>query len=270
MNRQTGIPQGSHAEWEKKQRLQLKLVRWSITLLCVAVAVVGLLLLILPGMKIKKIEVSGNTVTATSDIIQAAGIQVGDEIFHLTQGEIADNIQRKFPSLGVRVSLGLSKVTITVTERGSSYIAYAGHWFLLDRDLKVVTVSDRESDFQDYPRMVLPAVEQLSVGKQVRFAEDGIDRGYISELTDLLDREGLLSHVTYIDVSEKFHISYVLDGQIRVVLGKLADVELKLEMTAEILSARFEGDAPYVIVDVSDLKRTTYRAMQSPDQLLTY
>ena len=71
-------------------------------------------------------------------------------------------------------------------------------------------------------------------------------------------------------MSEKFHISYVLDGQIRVVLGKLADVELKLEMTAEILSARFEGDAPYVIVDVSDLKRTTYRAMQSPDQLLTY
>lgn len=54
MNRQTGIPQGSHAEWEKKQRLQLKLVRWSITLLCVAVAVVGLLLLILPGMKIKE------------------------------------------------------------------------------------------------------------------------------------------------------------------------------------------------------------------------
>lgn len=270
MNRQTGIPQGNHAEWERKQRLQLKLVRWSITLLCAAVAVVGLLLLILPCMKIKEIEVSGNTVTATSDIIQAAGIQVGDEIFQLTQGEIADNIQRKYPSLGVRVRCGLSRVTITITERGSSYIAYAGHWFLLDRDLKVVTMSDNEADFQDYPRMVLPAVTQLSIGKQVQFAEDGIDRSYITELTELLDREGLLSHVTYMDVSEKFHISYVLDGQIRVVLGKLADVELKLEMTAEILNARFESEAPYVIVDVSDLKRTTYRAMQSPDQLLTY
>lgn len=270
MERRTGIPQGSHAEWEKKQKLQLRLVRWSITLLCAAVAVVGLLLLILPGLKIKEIEVTGNSITPSADIIAAAGIQVGDEIFRLTQGQIADNIQLRYPSLGVSVSCGLSKVTITITERGSSYIAYAGHWFLLDRDLQVVTVSDNEADFADYPKMVMPAVAQLSVGKKVQFAEDGIDRAYIGELVALLEREGLLSHVTYIDVSEKFHISYVLEGQIRVVLGKLSDVELKMEMTEEILSARFENEAPYVIVDVSDLKRTTYRAMQTPDELLTY
>ena len=270
MERRTGIPQGSHAEWEKKQRLQLRLVRWSITLLCAAVAVVGLMLLILPGLKIKEIEVTGNSITPSADIIEAAGIHVGDEIFLRTQGEIADNIQLRYPSLGVSVKRGFSKVTIQITERGSSYIAYAGHWFLLDRDLQVVTMSEREEDFADYPKLMMPAVAQLSVGKPVQFADTGIDRAYIGELIALLEQEGLLSHVSYIDVREKFHISYVLEGQIRVVLGNLSDVKLKMEMTEEILSARFENEAPYAIVDVSDLKRTTYRAMQTPDQLLTY
>ena len=104
----------------------------------------------------------------------------------------------------------------------------------------------------------------------MQFPDDDINRDYITALTNLLDAEGLLSHVTYIDVSEKFHISYVLEGQIRVVVGGLSDMELKLEMAEQILGTRFENDAPYVIVDVSDPKKTTYRSMQTPDQLLTY
>ena len=38
----------------------------------------------------------------------------------------------------------------------------------------------------------------------------------------------------------------------------------------QILGARFENDSPYAIVDVSDLKKTTYRGMQSAELLLSY
>lgn len=260
----------TRAEWVAGRKRQLRLMRWAITALCAAVAVMGLLLLILPSLRIKRITVTGNTTRIEQEIVSAAGIAVGDETFKLSSGQIADNIQAVYPMLGVRVKRGLSEITIEIVEQGSAYIAYAGHWFLLDDDLTVVTVSDDPSDFAVYPRMVLPAVRSLSVGGTVNFYEDGIDRGYIPELIALLREEGLFSHVTYLDVSEKYDLSYVLDGQIRVVLGKLSDVALKLEMTEEILGARFENDEPYVIVDVSDPGRMTYRAMQSPDQLLTY
>lgn len=269
MNERTGVPSGGHTEWKKRKCLQLRLVRAAICLLCAVVAVMGLLLLILPSFRVKRIDVQGNSVTSREEILAAAGVQIGDEIFGVDPGRIADNIQKQYP-VGVRVSKGISTVTIEITERGSAYISYAGLWFLLDRDLSVLAVSGNEADFARYPKMLLPAVTQLSVGSPVQFAEDGIDRSYIGEMMELLEQEGLLSHVTYLDMSEKFHLSYVLEGQIRVVLGKLSDVEIKLEMTEQILGTRFDNDAPFVIVDVSDVKKTTYRSMQSADQLLAY
>ena len=125
-------------------------------------------------------------------------------------------------------------------------------------------MSGAQEDYAAYPRLVLPTVVKLSVGSRVQLREDDIGRDYIEELFDLLSREGL------IDVSEKYHISYILEDRIRVVLGKLSDVDLKLEMTEQIIGARFENDSPYAIVDVSDLKKTTYRGMQSAELLLSY
>lgn len=260
-----------HAEWKKKQRLKLCLLRVAIVVLCAAVAVIGLLLLIFPTLRVRKIEVTGNSVTPTADILETAGVAVGDAIFAVDQMEIVDRLAAKYPTMQrIRVTRGLSKIKIEVTEQGVGYIAYAGYWFLLDRGLKVLSMSGAQADFSAYPQLVLPPVVKLSVGSQVQFREDDIGRAYIEDVFALLSREGLMSHVTYVDVSEKYHISYVLEDRIRVILGSFSDVELKLEMTEQIIGARFENDSPYAIVDVSDLKKTTYREMQSADRLLSY
>lgn len=269
MNEEVKNPSGGYAEWKRKRKIRLGMLRLGIFLLCAAVSVIGLLLLIFPTMKVQTVEVRGNVRFSEAEIVEASGIRIGDEIFALDLSAVADRIQESYP-VGVRISKSASKVTIEITERGSLSIAFAGHWFLLDPDLTVVRMSDDESAFAAYPRLILPAIEQLSVGKQVQFYDDGIDRSYISELTALLEDAGLFSHVTYLDVSEKYNVSYILQGKIRVVLGKVSDMDLKMEMTEQILSARFENDSPYAIVDVSDLKRTIYRTMQSADQLLTY
>ena len=167
MERQAGIPQGTHTEWEKKQRLKLKLLRAAITVLCVAVAVTGLLALILPTFKVQEVRVEGNQITPeeAESIRAASGIKEGDEVFARSAGEILNNVAAKYPSYGVRVKRGLSTVTITVTKPGSAYIAYSGHWFLLDRELKVISMSDREEDYASYPRMILPRVKQLAWGR---------------------------------------------------------------------------------------------------------
>ncbi len=260
-----------HAEWKKKQRLRLCLLRVAIILLCAAVAVIGLVLLIFPTLRVKEIVVKGNTVTPTADILAAAGVAVGDEIFAVDQMEIVDRLADKYPMMQkIRVTRGLSKITIEVSETGVGYIAYAGYWFLLDRNLNVLTMTGTQENLAAYPQLVLPPVVKLSVGSRVQFREDDIGRDYIEEVFSRLSQEGLMPHVTYIDVSEKYHISYVLEDRIRVILGKFSDVDLKLEMTEQILGARFENDSPYAIVDVSDLKKTTYRGMQSAEMLLRY
>lgn len=265
------VPYASRAEWKKKQRIRLFLIRVAIFLLCVALAVIGLLLLIFPSARVKSITVTGNRVTPTADILAAAGVAVGDKTFALERKQIVANIRNQYPMMQqVRVTRNLSEVTVEVSEEGVGYIAFAGYWFLLDRDLTVLTRCEDEENLAGYPQLVLPAIAKLSVGKQITFRDETTDRSYIGELLEVLTNEGLMPHVTYIDVSEQYHIFYVLDGQIRVVLGKMSEVQTKLEMTEQILGTRFENDSPYAIVDVSDLKKTTYREMQSADNLLSY
>ena len=158
MERTVPISAG-HAEWKKKQRLRLGLIRAAIILLCAAVAVIGLMLLIFPTLRVKEIVVKGNSVTSTADILAAAGVSVGDEIFAVNQMQIVDRLADKFPTMQkIRVTRGLSKITIEVTEQGVGYIAYAGYWFLLDRDLKVLSMSGAQEDYAAYPRLVLPTV----------------------------------------------------------------------------------------------------------------
>ena len=89
MERTVPISAG-HAEWKKKQRLRLGLIRAAIILLCAAVAVIGLMLLIFPTLRVKEIVVKGNSVTSTADILAAAGVSVGDEIFTVNQMQVVD------------------------------------------------------------------------------------------------------------------------------------------------------------------------------------
>lgn len=265
------VPYTSRSEWKKKQRIRLFLIRVAIFLLCVALAVIGLLLLIFPSARVRKITVTGNRITPTTDLLEAAGVAVGDKTFALERKQIVANIRNRYPMMQeIRVTRSLSEVTVKVSEEGIGYIAFSGYWFLLDRNLTVLTRCDEKADLDGYPQLVLPAIAKLSVGRQIDFQDETTDRSYIGELFELLTNEGLMPHVTYIDISEQYHISYVLDEHIRVVLGKMAEVEAKLEMTEQILGTRFENDSPYAIVDVSDLKKTTYREMQSADNLLSY
>ena len=79
---------------------------------------IGLMLLIFPTLRVKEIVVKGNSVTSTADILAAAGVSVGDEIFTVNQMQIVDRLADKFPTMQkIRVTRGLSKITIEVTEQ---------------------------------------------------------------------------------------------------------------------------------------------------------
>ena len=123
MERTVPISAG-HAEWKKKQRLRLGLIRAAIILLCAAVAVIGLMLLIFPTLRVKEIVVKGNSVTSTADILAAAGVSVGDEIFTVNQMQIVDRLADKFPTMQkIRVTRGLSKDTSHMRGTGFCWIA---------------------------------------------------------------------------------------------------------------------------------------------------
>ena len=75
------------------------------------------------------------------------------------------------------------------------------------------------------------------------------------------------ARVNCVDVSEKFQISCLVDGNYRVILGKASDLDAKMEIANEILQKK-QGVDSYAVIDVSDLKKTTYRPVGAAEFLM--
>ncbi len=266
-----GVPAArpGRAAWLVRTNRRLRLLRSLMTLLCTAVLLLGFLLLILPCFKVKEIKVTGDPgITAVEDIKTATGVEIGDEVIGLSPNEIMKNVKEKCPNIIVeRVSVTPSAVKLTVRARASLYMEYAGKWFSMDRDLQVLSVSDDETAYEGLMKIRLPDIAGVTVGFPVAFLDVETDRAYITTMLELLDELTLTNRVDLLDVSEKFNVSYVMDGSTRIVLGKVSDLAVKLELAEQILLAR-DGVSEFAVVDVSDYKKSTYRPMSSFDLLM--
>lgn len=87
-------------------------------LLCILAVVVALTMGATVFFQVETVTVSGNSRYTEDEVVQATGIQVGDNLFHMNKYQIADQVLRKLPytkELNIRRSLP-STIVITVTE----------------------------------------------------------------------------------------------------------------------------------------------------------
>ncbi len=253
------------AAWVKKNNRRLRTLRGAIVVISALTLLLGLLILLLPAFKVKEIVVSGNTVTTDEEIVSASGVTIGDEILGVDLHAVVKGIQDQ---CYVRVTARLtpSKLILEITERAEMYASVGGSWVSLDRDLNVVQISNDKTDFAGLLRVELPDVSGLCVNQPVLFRNEGIDRSYIGKMLDTLDEMELTEQVDLLDVSEKFNVSYVLNGNLRVVLGSVSDLSVKHELVEQILLAN-DGGSECAVIDVSDLKKSTYRPVASVELL---
>ena len=269
-NGRSSVPVGrpERAAWAKKNDARLRLLRGLMLLIGCAVLLLGILLLLLPSFKVKKIVVSGDLgIVTEQQIIEASGVQLGDEIIGMDLHAVLSRLESALPNQSFTVSPTPFSIKIKVEQHAVAYMEYGGKWFSLDRDFRVLDVSESEEKYAGLLRIKLPDISGLSVGSPVTFMDTETDRTYIQTMFELFEALELTDRVDLLDVSQKFNVSYVVDGSTRIVLGKVSDLEVKLELAEKMLAAR-EGSADYAVVDVSDLKRSTYRPMDSFELLL--
>lgn len=87
-------------------------------LLCILAVVVALTMGATVFFQVETVAVSGNSRYTEDEVVQATGIQVGDNLFHMNKYQIADQVLQKLPytkELNIRRSLP-STIVITVTE----------------------------------------------------------------------------------------------------------------------------------------------------------
>ena len=249
----------------------LQLLQMIMMVVIVAVLIIGILLLTLPMFRVSEVVVEGVgfTTEELKEIKRAAEIEEGTEIWSVRAGhksrEIDGRIYDACPYVKtISISCGFSKVTITVTKiENPMYTEHGGEWYVFDTDLQVWMKNAEESAFSPFLKVKLPALSSASVGQKLGFSNTNISYGYIAELVEGLKRAEVLEHVTYIDFSNKFGLSCVIEDTCRMELGDVSSLDRKLERFSLVLAEK--NSSSYAVIDVSDPTKATYRTIDAAE-----
>ena len=237
---------------EKRCRFLLKLI-----LIVFSAAVLsGLLLVVLPLFRVGSVTVEGNRRYSAEEIISAGGIAEGDELFGAISAVKSDSFHNKILKKcvyleSVSASCGLFGVKYTVTEKEDlMYFRFNRNFYSFDKQLHVLEKSENEESFAEFIKVELPYVESLSVGGTLHFPEDSFDTSYIGVFIDFLHQKGFSNKISYIDFSDKFAVSFVLENFCKVELGKIEDLENKFVTILNLTDGK--DRSVYMTLDVSN------------------
>ena len=259
-----------HARGRRPNQAFLALMRATMLVLCGLIVLTGTLLLVLPMFRVKNIEVEGNSYYTAEQIIKPSMIAVGDEILTLDIDNAYDQIFEQCAYVSsVKVVRYPFKVKIIVKERENVTVTeHNGKFYTLSDRFLVLEESDNVETFSAFPKVILPEIAHLAVGETVEFENGETDLTYLFDLMQSLKQSGKFDDVVSIDCAKKFGVSYVRGDRFRVELGAVSDMETKLELVDLILARKVGDDATCAVVNVSDLKKPTFRAVGTPELLL--
>ena len=245
----------------RKHEKKLQKIRLAMICILVMVALVGALLLILPLFRVSRIEVEGNSIYSDAEIIAAVGITKGEEILPVFFKGVDPTFYTSCCYVrDVKISYGFTKVKITVVE--VEHVMYAeigdGEWISFDNELRVLDKQSDSSAFSAFLKVKLPKVSSAELNAQIAFENASITYDYIPTLLELLKQEKILENVNYIDYSDKFHLSCVMEERIRLELGDLSEGNLKMKLFYGILTEKRE-ESGCMMIDVSNVQASFFR-----------
>ena len=248
----------------------LRLLHRGMLMLAAVIVLLGLALIVLPMFRVQTVSVEGNSFHTPEEIIEASGIEVGQEILAIDKNEVNLRIWESCKYIDeISIVTSFNSIRIIVTELPNvMYTRFNDTYISLDRNFRVIEQTKNEADFSAFLYVDLPAIASLSVGKPLSFENESADLTYVTDLLDTLTEEARIGRVTSIDFSKKYGVSFVLDGRCRVKLGKVGNLGTKLATVDEILSMKGESENIFSLIDVSDVQKPTYRVLSSADLLM--
>ncbi len=247
----------------------LQMLEGGMLIIAGLIVLLGLILIVLPMFRVQSIEVEGNSIHTTQEIVEASGLEVGQELFSVNRKDVNYGIWTKCRYVDeIAVVRSFNKVKIIVVEKENVMVtSFNGKYFSFDADFYVIEESPSEEHMRHFLTVELPRIQSLTVGGDMIFENGESDMSYVQQVVSALRERGVLSGVTMIDFSKKYNVSYVLSDSCRVYLGSVSDVSAKLAMTEHILSLKeWTQDTP-AVVDVSNLKKPTFRSLSTGEVL---
>ena len=258
----------------RAEQLRIRRRKAIIGVLCVlAVLVVGIVLSINLLFKVTdfRVENADRTTPAKTGIyteqqlIDATGIQVGDNLYGFSTKEKSDQLLAQMPYLDVTVVTRQAPGTVIIRVQPAVErfkMEYSGSWLVLSEQLKVLRVEPAEPDnlvqldallpegaattpgsflTLDAPSEPTALATAMPSGTATPENADEADTAQetpnevLNELLSELDQYGLLDGTTVLTMQNMTELSFLYQGRVSVQLGTANNLDYKIRFAAYII-----------------------------------
>ena len=193
-------------------------------------AVVSVILVMSLFFEIGKIDVVGNSLYTDKQILDASGIQLGDNLFFINRIGAGSRVVVKLPYVdAVQITRGLpNRITIVVHESNAvGYVRLGDElWSVSGMGKYLGTVS--KADAQYMAEIVGISTADASVGeKLIAEGENAEKAEYLLEILEQIQARGLAAKITGIDITDVSNPVLEYDLRFTVRFGERDNTEYK-------------------------------------------
>lgn len=249
----------------RRRRRRPASLRALLVLTVLLVTAVGAVLSLTVFFKIRSIDVYGESIYSTEEIVSAGNIALESNLIRLDGKKVAARIEQKLPYLErVRVSKKLpTGVVLEVTAaRTAGYVQTEQGYSILSCGGKVLEICEELPE--NVPTLTGVSADKTAVAGKI---SDPKNLKSVQAVYDALGR-GMSKNVTAMDVSDSLNLSFVYRDRVTVQLGSQSDLSEKLKFAVKILSDPGKvGEDDVGIIYASNAKRISFLCTGSYSEL---
>lgn len=196
--------------------------------------------------RVSSIEVTGNSLYTEQEIIEASGIETGDNLFFINKFTAVSRIFSKLPYVEqATISRALpNKLLIEVKEGAAiAYVEAEDGLWAIDRGCKILSrVSG--GDTGSLIKVIGLSAIAPDVGETLAAGESEAAKvTYLSEILKRISALSMIGDVTQVDVSDISNPSFDYIGRFAVKLGSNDDLDYKFQLLLTAVTQLAEGDS---------------------------
>jgi len=201
-------------------------------LLIVAVFVLGIAIF----FKVNEIEVQGNSLYSVQQVVDASGIEKGDNLMTISKSAAAGRIMAALPYIEeVRITRSLpDKVVLSVKESDAAFAvtdADGGSW-LMNASGKILEKTPDSA--ASYPKVTGVTAESPTVGRQITCPQtENLDAAL--QVLAQLESTGYIAKIAEVNVEKTYDITVWYGEQYEIRLGGTDDLAYKIQYLTAVL-----------------------------------
>ena len=211
--------------------------------------------------RVSTIEVEGNSLYTSEEIIEASGIEQGDNLFFINRFSAISRIFSKLPYVEKAVinrSLPNKLVIVVSESRAIACISAEDGTWAIDRGCKLLSKVSGD-ELRGLIRIegltpIAPEAGQIIAPGEAESPKVN----YLSAILTQIDALGLRDRITYIDISGIANPYFDYLGRFTVKLGSFENTEYKFQCLLSAVEALSDGDRGTLDLSIDKRAHLTY------------